>query len=207
MKELFEQRFGGSVERFTRTVPLLEIVRDEYSEELLHGIQNLSQFMRNVVIRVMLFVDIYIVQHAHSSIPTYVFSQQFFYSMAQLVLGQEITNDNPNLPDDLLDSWNSVKTQYPALIYPVNNFKYYVQTLASACNVIKVAYTNSIVEYFQSRVEKCIIFKLQKFVPAMQKDMASKIANDYLYEILASGNPVMPRYLLPCFIEIGNAIQ
>lgn len=165
MKELVEQRFGGSVERFTRTVPLLDVVRDEYSEELLQGIQNLSQFMRNVVIRVMLFVDIYIVQHAHSSIPTYVFSQQFFYSMAQLVLGQEITNDNPNLPDDLLDSWNSVKTQYPALIYPVNNFKYYAQTLASACNVIKDAYTNIIVEYFQSRVEKCIIFKLQKFVP------------------------------------------
>lgn len=37
--------------------------------------------------------------------------------------------------------------------------------------------------------------------------MASKIANDYLYEILAGGNPVMPRYLLPCSIEIGNAIQ
>ncbi|KAL1929249.1 hypothetical protein VTP01DRAFT_2308 [Rhizomucor pusillus] len=151
------------------------------------GIQNLSQFMRNVVIRVMLFVDIYIVQHAHSSIPTYVFSQQFFYSMAQPVLGQEITNDNPNLLDDLLDSWNS--------------------TLASACNVIKDAYTNIIVEYFQSRVEKYIIFKLQKFVPAMLKDMASKIANDYLYEILAGGNPVMLQYLLPCSIEIGNAIQ
>ncbi|KAL1927704.1 hypothetical protein VTP01DRAFT_3525 [Rhizomucor pusillus] len=104
MKELVEQRFGGSVERFIRTVPLLDVVRDEYSEELLQGIQNLSQFMRNVVIRVMLFVDIYIVQHPHSSIPTYVFSQQFFYSMAQLVLGQEIKNDNPNLPDDLLDS-------------------------------------------------------------------------------------------------------
>ncbi|KAL1935441.1 hypothetical protein VTP01DRAFT_4581 [Rhizomucor pusillus] len=163
--------------------------------------------MRNVVIRVMLFVDIYIVQHAHSSIPTYVFSQQFFYSMAQLVLGQEITNDNPNLPDELLDSWNSVKTQYPALIYPVNNFKYYAQTLASACNVIKDAYTNIIVEYFQSRVEKCIIFKLQKFVPAMQKDIASKFANDYLYEILAGENPVMPRYLLSCSIEIGIAIQ
>ncbi|KAL1927793.1 hypothetical protein VTP01DRAFT_3614 [Rhizomucor pusillus] len=205
MKELVELRFGGSVERFTRTVPLLEIVRDEYSAELLHGIQNLSQFMRNVVIRVMLFVDIYIVQHAHSSIPTYVFSQQFFYSMAQLVLGQEITNDNPNLPDDLLDSWNSVKTQYPALIYRLNNFKYYAQTLASACNVINDAYTNIIVEYFRSRVEKYI--KLQKFVPAMQKNIASKIANDYLYEILAGGNPVMPRYLLPCSIEIDNAIQ
>lgn len=32
-------------------------------------------------------------------------------------------------------------------------------------------------------------------------------ANDDLYEILAGGNPVMPRYLLPCSIEIGNAIQ
>lgn len=41
----------------------------------------------------------------------------------------------------------------------------------------------------------------------MQKDIASKFANDYLYEILAGGNPVMPRYLLPCSIEIGNAIQ
>ncbi|KAL1931374.1 hypothetical protein VTP01DRAFT_9516 [Rhizomucor pusillus] len=178
MKELVEQRFGGSVERFTRTVPLLDVVRDEYSEQLLQGIQNLSQFMQNVVIRVMLFVDIYIVQNAHSSIPTYVFSQQFFYSMAQLVLGQ---------------------TQYPALIYPVNNFKYYAQTFASACNVIKDAYTKIIVEYFQSRVEKYTILELQKFVPVSILRPSS--------EILAGGDPVMPRYLLPCSIEIGNAIQ
>lgn len=165
IKEIIRERFGNNVEQYTRTAPLPDIVRDEYREKLQYGIQELCSFIRNVIIRVMLFTGYYFVQHGDQEIPTYIFSQTFFYSVAQLVMGLPITNDNPNMPSNVLDTWNAFKARYPAVMYPKNNFKNYSGALSTACNTIKDSYVNMIVEFFQTRVEKFIVFRLQKLLP------------------------------------------
>lgn len=165
IEEIIQERFGKDFERFTRTVSLRGIVRDQYFQRLEGKIQELSEFTRNVVIRVMIFVNFYFVKHAATEIPSYVFSQSFFYSIAQLVLGQTITNNNLQIPANINADWDEFKTEYPAAVYPLNGFQGYSASLATACNTLHECYTKMIVENFQNRVESYIVVQLQELVP------------------------------------------
>ena len=80
-------------------------------------------------------------------------------------MDMKITNDNDKMPADINECWNSFKAQYPAAIFPLNDFRGYSYALAYACETIKATYSNMIAEHFQDRVEKFIVFKLQKQVP------------------------------------------
>lgn len=113
----------------------------------------------------MIFVNFYFVKHAATEIPSYVFSQSFFYSIAQLVLGQTITNNNLQIPANINADWDEFKTEYPAAVYPLNGFQGYSASLATACNTLHECYTKMIVENFQNRVESYIVVQLQELVP------------------------------------------
>ncbi|KAL1934680.1 hypothetical protein VTP01DRAFT_6862 [Rhizomucor pusillus] len=197
-EEILVSRFGRNFERYARTISLSGIVKEDYQEQLQQGIQQLSSFIRNGIVRVMVFVNFYIVEHAHNAIPAYVFSQTFFYSVSQLVMDMEITNTNDKMPNDIRDCWDRFKTQYPSAIFTQASIRGYATPLARACQTLQTTYSNMIVEHFQDRVEKIRHIQAPK----------TYTTNEYIYEDLAGGNPTIPEELQEdCDLDIILAIR
>ncbi|KAL1931690.1 hypothetical protein VTP01DRAFT_9833 [Rhizomucor pusillus] len=121
-----------------------------------------------------------------------------------LVMDMEITNTNDKMPNDIRDCLDRFKTQYLSAIFTQASIRGYANPLARACQTLQTTYSNMIVEHFQDRVEKFVIFKLQRLIPVK----LHKCSNEYIYEDLAGGNPTIPEELQEdCDLDIILAIH
>lgn len=153
---------GTNTESFIRRVPLNSVVRGQYHELLHRKICELSSFIREIVVRAQIFGNWYILLHESEPIPTYVYSQQFWYSVCQLVGNRSITNTNTNMPADIFQHWETFCSRYPAAIYDMRNFVGYSDALSSACKTLETTYSNHIVENFETYVAKYCKYVLQR---------------------------------------------
>lgn len=165
IEEVIKIKYGNNAERFSRKIPLDNVVRPEFMPVLQNKIISLSSFLRNVIVRMQLFVNAYIIEHGQTAVPTYVYSQSFWYSVSQLVMDIGISNDNPNMPDVIVEYWNIFRRRHPNIVFPRNNFSGYSDALSAACKTLRDTYATDIVENFQSRVCKFIVHRLQILVP------------------------------------------
>ncbi|KAL1935457.1 hypothetical protein VTP01DRAFT_4597 [Rhizomucor pusillus] len=110
-------------------------------------------------------------------------------------MDMEITNTNDKMPNDIRDCWDRFKTQYPSAIFTQASIRRYANPLARAYQTLQTTYSNMMVEHFQDRVEKFVIFKLHRLIPNISNNLARKLANEYIYEDLAGGNPTIPEEL------------
>lgn len=137
---------GTKREHFCRRVPFSSIARPEYHDELRQRICELSTHLREIIIRVQLFVNDFIIFYATEPIDKYVFNANFFYSTAQLVMGKSITNDNPNYPQSVLSHWAYFKDRYECTYtMPMTG---YSAALSYACKLLETTYINFYVENF-----------------------------------------------------------
>ena len=140
---------GDKREHFVRRIPFSSIVRQQYQTQLQQKITELSAHIREIVTRAQVFVNGYIIDHASQPIPSYLYSQSFWYSTCQLVMGGNITNTNPNMPPDLLDQWIEFAARHPSATYRLNGYIGYSDALSAACKVLATTYLNHIVESFE----------------------------------------------------------
>lgn len=79
---------GSQTEEFTRVVGYDSVVRNQYHDVLHDKIVELCAVIREIVIRAQVFVNGYIIDHAEHVISSYLYFQQFWYSVCQLVIGR-----------------------------------------------------------------------------------------------------------------------
>ncbi|KAI8981600.1 hypothetical protein BDF20DRAFT_999733, partial [Mycotypha africana] len=105
-----------------------------------------------------LFVNYYVLENATLAEPKCIkciFTQNFWYSMIQLVNGQRPTNSRL-ISEQLLSSFDSFKTSYPSA---VKLFPGLSQAITEACTEIATSYTSSIVENFEEKLLYFFIYK------------------------------------------------
>ncbi|KAI7905599.1 uncharacterized protein BX663DRAFT_583697, partial [Cokeromyces recurvatus] len=90
-----------------RKIKLQTILREGYRSAITEKkITAVSNDIRNIIIRAQLFVNYYIVIHASQVVDMKVFSQNFWYCIAQLVLKKNPKNVKA-LPEDCIACWES----------------------------------------------------------------------------------------------------
>ncbi|KAI8967502.1 hypothetical protein BDF20DRAFT_797833, partial [Mycotypha africana] len=99
--------------------------------------------IRAIVFRCQLFVNAYLV-HNKNDIPSKVFPQQFWYSIAQLI----------TLNDSIKTYFDDFKQKHPTIVLSHGFTKRYSHCLTEAAKEISVSYTNFIVELFEKRMLK-----------------------------------------------------
>jgi hypothetical protein len=124
-------------EEFVRRVPFSSIVHPQYHDELQKKICELSQQLREVIIRVQLFVNVFILANNSGPINRCIFSQNFFYSTAQLVMDKPITNHS-TYPESVLAHWSYFQTEYELTdIIPIAG---YSDALSYACKILETTH-------------------------------------------------------------------
>ncbi|KAL1928848.1 hypothetical protein VTP01DRAFT_2634 [Rhizomucor pusillus] len=159
IKDRIIEKFGKDHERFT----------PEYQMQLKNAITQKSSWLGQVMLRASVVVYGYFISQSQNSIPTYIFGQNFWYSVCQLTLRLPVSNTNTKFPSNFSGEhgfWASFSALHPDIRYPLN-VTGYSDILFAACKEIATAYTNHIVENFQRRVVSYIQYKLDKFVPVM----------------------------------------
>lgn len=164
IEEKEKQVLGNSREKFTRRIPLRSIVRPHHHDQLLEKINQLSTHMREIIVRCQMFLNSYILDLSSGPIPSYIYSQQCLYSICQLVLGNEVTNPNSNLPADIRSKWEQFARDHPDAIYHMM-FNGYSDTLSSACKLMAETYVNHITENFQGYLVRYCKHMLKRAVP------------------------------------------
>lgn len=186
LKDISIRIAGSKREEFTRRIPFSSIVNQQYHDELQQKICELSKHLREVIIRVQLFVNDFILANHSGPINQHVFSQNFFYSTAQLVLGKPVTN-NSNYPEAVLAHWRYFQTEYelPDII-PI---KGYSDALSYACKTLETTYINFYVENFHRIFTNFALYVLNHHTVIII-EQASKSNENFvylLYLLLSSG--------------------
>lgn len=165
--ERITMQFGKEHERFTHAVPFDNAVKAEHRQRLKQAACRMSSWLSHMMLRAAVVVNGYFIWQGQNGIPTYMFSQNFWYSVCQLILGLDITNINTKFPSDFTGEdgfWTWFSALHPNINYPLN-VTGYSDILSAACQEMATVYTNNIVENFQPRVVAYIQHKLDSFVP------------------------------------------
>ncbi|KAI7899241.1 uncharacterized protein BX663DRAFT_441647 [Cokeromyces recurvatus] len=151
----------GDYTIITRKIKLPTILREGYRSAITEKITAVSNEIRNIIIRAQLFVNYYIVIHASLVVDMKVFSQSFWYCIAQLVLKKNPENIKA-LPKDCIACWESFSTRYNSITYDMVPVNSYSHCLTAACVELVTTYTNAIVEVFESRVKSYMMYEISK---------------------------------------------
>ncbi|KAL1932440.1 hypothetical protein VTP01DRAFT_8118 [Rhizomucor pusillus] len=120
LKDKMKQVLSMKQEKFTRRVAIDAIVRQEYHDTLQERISQLCTFVREVVVRAQILVNTYVIARANEDIPTYIYSQAFWYSTCQLVMGKEVNGTNPDMPQNIKPLRDAFSLAYPEAVYNCN---------------------------------------------------------------------------------------
>lgn len=164
-KEALQERLGcTNPEKFTRKLPFHLAVRTEFQEMVHERPVALCGFVREVVFRAQLVVNSFIIANCDQAIPSYVYTQNFWYSVCQCVMGIPISNQNSKFPLPFLAHWEWF-SRLPKTTYPKGNVTGYSDSLSAACKTIATTYSNNIVENFDQRVQLYLQRRLKELFP------------------------------------------
>ncbi|KAI8979512.1 hypothetical protein BDF20DRAFT_940138, partial [Mycotypha africana] len=173
-----------------RKLPIDSAVLPQFREKFKEKVISCCKDIRAIVFRCQLFVNAYLV-HNKNAIPSEVFTQQFWYSVGQLVTGKKVTHKKA-LNDDIKNYFDDFKEKHPTIVISQSFTKGYSHCLTEAAKDISVSYTNSIVELFEQRVLKYLTYKLQNMFVSMKKADAVEISKAYCYQVICKGEPNWP---------------
>lgn len=135
--EILKESLGEGFESFTRCCTFDRAVKEPYRVRLRTQVHDLSAYLRAVVTRTQLFVNQFILDH--DTVPPICFTQNFFYSVMQLVIGKSITTNNSRLPDDLETCWTQFQSQYASLTETPATSVRSSDLLSEACVLLQTA--------------------------------------------------------------------
>ena len=142
------QNLGSSYEPFAIKVPFATanpLQTEELKKKVVHACESVCQ----LIYRAQLFVNFYILSHQQDTLHC-VFTDNFWYSITQLVNGRKVTNPNV-LPLDLMKSWKAFCDMYPSVVRPDYLHPGEAQSISYACTKIATAYQKAIVDLFQQK--------------------------------------------------------
>ncbi|OZJ06030.1 hypothetical protein BZG36_01106 [Bifiguratus adelaidae] len=171
-KRILDAALGHDRETFSRKCMFQSVVRPEHRDGLLRGVQQLASFTRHVVVITSLFANVYFIDH--DVLAPICFTQNFFCSVMQLVLGRQMTTTNAKMPPDLLQSWQAFQLYHSALQEPPKTeMTRASDVLAEAVVLLATTYTNHIVENFEDRVTMFVRRGLIAFDPRIAGGQAT----------------------------------
>jgi hypothetical protein len=155
-QEQIQSLLGDNTVSITRKIKLDTILRPEYKMSNTSKVLVVSEHVRNIMIRVQLFVKYYLILHANETVDKKVFTQNFSYCITQLVLRKAPKNTKA-LSDDCLNCWNRFSSRYKVTYDMAQSVNGYSQCITAACVEMSTCYTNLIVECFEARLETYLV--------------------------------------------------
>lgn len=163
-QEVFRKNLDQGYQAFTRKLPFDKCVRIEHINNLKSKIIAASRDVRNITVRAQIFANYFITlrsqQADDNSIPHCIFTQQFWYSVCQLVSGRRVTN-SASWPTNMTRVWDAFRSFYNNIVYRQQIASGTSQCLAEACTQLATSYQNNIVEHFESRLLNFLYYRLQ----------------------------------------------
>jgi hypothetical protein len=153
MVEYMSFKLGPNFERYCRKLYLLPVLRDEY-HDITERVNVLVEFVRNVLFWAQLFVNNYLVNHYENMVvPTFIYQQNFWYSICQLIMNVNVTNKS-YLSNAVVLGFSTFEQDYPSIIHSVKerHLRGYSDCISDACRTLATMYLNHMTENFQSRV-------------------------------------------------------
>ncbi|KAI7903269.1 uncharacterized protein BX663DRAFT_433818, partial [Cokeromyces recurvatus] len=147
--------------------------------------------IRQLIYRAKLFVNYYILQNLNEPAPRFIFKQQVWYTICQLVNNKRPTSSTVVSPN-LLQQWDNFKRENPKACHAVALISGASQCLAEACTEVATSYQNAIVETFENRLIYYLRYKIQIMFVSMNRNDVHNIAVKYCYQYICQGNPVWP---------------
>ncbi|CEG76552.1 hypothetical protein RMATCC62417_11437 [Rhizopus microsporus] len=190
LQQLMENRKTTTVKAKLETIlrPAHRNIKDK--------IIKVSKDIRNILIRVQLFVNYYIMNHNGLVVDKKVFTQNFWYSISQLALGKTPTNKK-SLPDDIFSNWKSFSSRYKEIVYKMDSsVAGYSQCLTATCVEVATCYNNMTVECFQSRLMSYL----------SNSKHVQKLA-EYGYQYICDGQTTWPEDVTDITIDERTAIN
>jgi hypothetical protein len=164
-KLLLQGRLGPKYEYYTRKCLFDNVVRPQYRDILREKVDLLSSHLRSVIVRSQILANSYFISTAHP-IPAICFTQNFYYTLMQIVLEQQITTTNTRMPlEEINRIWADLKESHPSLSTPpITTLRRSKDVLTEACVTLATSYVNNITDNFEGRVKHFVKFKMaQKF--------------------------------------------
>ena len=162
LSEMLQKNFGGSMEQFTRKLYLESVLRPSHKALFTDKVIKLSEFIRNVTFRAQIFVSSYIILNQDSDSLSAITQQNFWYSVSQLIMGQEVTNKK-FLSNEIVFSFVAFRQTHPSILFTLKDHKItgYSDSLSAACVTLATTHLNHIVENFERRIVYFIQIKLK----------------------------------------------
>ncbi|GAA5809410.1 hypothetical protein MFLAVUS_002818 [Mucor flavus] len=173
---------GDNYKAYTRKLGFDNCVSDTYHTKLQSSVIKACSTVRHLVFRAKLFVNYYVLEnHALIGAPKVIFSQNFWYSIIQMVNGKRPTN-SVSLPQQLLSSFDQLKRQHRSILYTEKLLPGISQCVTEACTELATSYTNNIVENFENHLLYFLRYKLQDLFMFMPKKIIGEVAKKYCYQ-------------------------
>jgi hypothetical protein len=154
-------------ERYCRKVYLASVLRNEYRDIFTERVNVLVEFVRNVLFRAQLFVNNYLINHYDSTVvPTFIYQQNLWHSVCQLIMNAHITNES-YLSNAVVLGFSIFEQYYPSIIHSVKerHLREYSGCISDACRTLATMYLNRMTENFQSRVFYFLQQKIRAIYP------------------------------------------
>ena len=168
--DVLKHNLGNDYRAFSRRTSFNKAVNDEYKNILNEKNVNACSTVRNLVFKTKLFVNYYIIKKHNDAddanprkcipAPKCVFTQNFWYTVIQMVNGQAPTSKK-ELPDEFAELLNEFKTDNPTFAHSVSLTPGVSQCITEVSTEIATSYNNAIVENFEKRLLYFLTFKLQ----------------------------------------------
>ncbi|KAI8991970.1 hypothetical protein BDF20DRAFT_807306, partial [Mycotypha africana] len=97
-QEFISAVLGSDSTMFTRKLPVSRAALPEYREKFMEKVISCCKDLRAIMFRCQLFVNAYLVHNKKNDFPSGVFTQQFWYSIGQLVTGKKVAHKTAKLP-------------------------------------------------------------------------------------------------------------
>ncbi|GAA5808627.1 hypothetical protein MFLAVUS_002019 [Mucor flavus] len=190
--QVIRANLGDNYKAYTRKLGFDNCVSDTYHTKLQSSVIKACSTVRHLVFRAKLFVNYYVLEnHALIGAPKVIFSQNFWYSIIQMVSGKRPTN-SVSLLQQLLSSFDQFKRQHRSILYTEKLLPGISQCVTEACTELATSYTNNIVENFENHLLYFLRYKLQDLFMFMPKKIIGEVAKKYCYQEICKGSPTWP---------------
>lgn len=157
------QNLGPDYTVYVRKLPFQNCVKEEYQNILKQKIISCCSAVREIVLRVKLFVNWYLLKTPTESAPEGIFRQQFWYPVCQMVGNRKPTNTKL-LPEIFLQEWDNFKAGNPDVTFNGDLIGGSSQCITEACKELATTYENPVVEIFEDILKRFLRYRIQTMI-------------------------------------------
>ncbi|CAO3642418.1 unnamed protein product [Cunninghamella blakesleeana] len=200
--QMVREEYGKTI-KVTRKIGLEALLNlnQNDSNALINSINEVVSYVRDIIIKSHLFINYYIYYRLNTNQPIskVVFTQSFFHSVFQLIVGRQVTVNNTiklAFSQELVQMFNMYTNEFNGtLVEPIHGHTIYGNIMTTVTNDYATKFSNRIVEDFTQWLANYISLKLREYVqdPTFKKTDADKLSS-YILEIVANNDDFPPEF-------------